>query len=81
MIDAAGDTRITIARVDDPDNSIVMLAQYHLVSISALRQKLAQYPKGTSFTLDVSALDPQIAPVIVSDLMKFAAAQGLTVRR
>ena len=81
IIAAAGDTRITISRVDDPDNSIVSLAQYQLVSISALRQKLAQYPKGTSFTLDVSALDPQIAPVVVSDLMKLAAAQGITVRR
>ena len=59
IIAAAGDTRITISRVDDPDNSIVSLAQYQLASIPALRQKLAQYPKGTSFTLDVSALDPQ----------------------
>ena len=81
VIDDADETRITISRVDDPDNSIVTLAQYHLASISALRQKLAQYPKGTSFTLDVSALDPQIAPVIASDLMKLAAAHGITVRR
>ena len=81
IVGAAGDTRITISRVDDPDNSVVSLAQYQLAAISALRQKLAQYPKGTSFTLDVSALDPQIAPVIVSDLMKLASAQGITVRR
>jgi hypothetical protein len=81
MIGAAGGTRITISRVDDPDHSVVSLAQYDLFSVSALRQKLAQYPKGTSFTLDVSALDPEIAPVFVSDLMKLAAAQGITVRR
>jgi hypothetical protein len=81
LIDSAGDTRITILRVDDPDNSLGTLAQYHLVSISAFRQKLAQYPKGSSFTLDVTALEPQIAPVVVSDLMELAAARGLTVRR
>jgi hypothetical protein len=80
MIDAADNSRISILRVDDPDNSLVTLAQYQLVSLSALRQKLAQYPKGTSFTLDVSALDPQIAPVIVSELMKLAAVHRITVR-
>ena len=81
MIDFADDTRITILRVDNPDDSTVRLAQYQLTSISALEQKLAQYPKGTSFTLDVTALDPQIAPVVVSEVMKFADAQGMTVRR
>ena len=46
MIGAAGGTRITISRVDDPENSVVSLAQYDLFSIAALRQKLAQYPRG-----------------------------------
>jgi hypothetical protein len=81
MIDAAADTRLTIFRVDNPDHSLVMLAQYQLASIAALEQKLAQYPKGTSLTLDVSALDPQIAPVIVSEVMRFAVLHGITIRR
>jgi hypothetical protein len=58
-----------------------MLAQYELTSIPALEQKLAPYPKGTRFTLDVSPLDPQIGSVIASEVMKFADAQGITIRR
>jgi hypothetical protein len=81
MIDAADNTRITIFRVDDQDNSSVKLAQYQLSSLSELEQRLAQYPKGTSFTLDVSPLDPQIAPAIVSEVTRFAGAQGITMRR
>ena len=81
LIDAADDTRITILRVETPGNSLVTLAQYQLTSISALEQKLAQYPKGTSFTLDVSPLDPQSAPAIVSEVMRFADARGITVHR
>jgi hypothetical protein len=81
MIDAAADNRITIFRVEAPNNSLVMLAQYQLTSIAALEQKLAQYPKGTSFTLDVSSLDPEMAPGIVSAVMKFADAQGLRIRQ
>ena len=81
MISAAGDTRITIFRVERPDNSFVMLSQYQLTSISALEQKLTQYPRGTTFTLDVSPLDPRIAPVIVSEMMKCADAHSITIRR
>ena len=81
MIDAADDTRITIFRIENTGDASVRLAQYELISISALERKLAQYPKGTSFTLDVTPLDLQIAPVIAAKVMKFAAAQGLTMRR
>ena len=81
MIDAADDTRITIFRIENPGDASVRLAQYELTSISALERKLAQYPKGTGFTLDVSPLDPQIAPVAVAEMMRFAKAQGLTMRR
>jgi hypothetical protein len=77
---AAGETRITIARVSDPDDSTIMLAQYHLASIAALERKLAQYPKGTIFTIDVSALDPQMARVVVSEVKKFAETHGITIR-
>jgi hypothetical protein len=81
MMSDAGRTRINIPLVDGPGNSLVELAQYQLSSLVALEQKLAQYPKGTSFTLDVSALDPQTADLVAADLMKFAAGQGITMRR
>jgi hypothetical protein len=81
MIAAAADTRINIVQVDNPDNALVLLAQYQLMSISALEGKLAQYPKGTSFTLEVGSLDPATARTVVSGLMKFAEAQGITIRR
>jgi hypothetical protein len=81
MIDSADDTRITIFRIENQDDASVRLAQYQLTSISALERKLAQYPKGTSFMLDVSPLDPQIARVVVAELMRFAEVQGLMMRR
>ena len=81
IITAADDTRITIVRVEEPDDSLVMLAQYQLNSIAALEQKLAQYPKGTRFTLDVQSLDARTSSAIVAALTKFAEAQGITLRR
>jgi hypothetical protein len=81
LIISADDTRITVVRVDDPDESAITVSQYQLTSIAALKQKLAQYPKGTDFTLDVSALDRQIAPAIASEIIGFAGAHGLKVHR
>ncbi|HMF61188.1 MAG TPA: hypothetical protein VK595_12495, partial [Vicinamibacterales bacterium] len=81
MIAAAASTGINIVRFDNPDNALVLLAQYQLTSISALERKLAQYPKGTSFTLDVRSLDPATARVVASELVKSAEAQGTTIRR
>jgi hypothetical protein len=81
LIDVADDTRITIVRVDHPDRAVIMLAQYQLASIAALEQKLAQYPRGSRFTLDVRALDPSIASAVAFVLAKFAAAHGLTLER
>jgi hypothetical protein len=48
-------------RIENPGDASVRLAQYELTSISALERKLAQYPKGSSFTCDVTPLDPQTA--------------------
>jgi hypothetical protein len=81
MIAAAADTGINIVRFDNPDNALVLLAQYQLTSISAVERKLAQYPKGTSFTLDVRSLDPATARVVASELVKSAEARGTTIRR
>jgi hypothetical protein len=81
MIAAAADTPINIVQFDNPGNALVLLAQYQLTSISALERKLAQYPEGTSFTLDVRSLDPATARVVVSVLVKFAEAHGIAIRR
>jgi hypothetical protein len=81
MIDTADDTRITISRVDEPGDSLIQLAQYHLQSISALEQKLAQYPRGASFTLHVSSLDSRIAAAVVSEILNFAGTHGIAVKQ
>lgn len=81
MMASAGETRITILRVEEPDDSIAMLAQYHLTSMSALEQKLAQYPPGSSFTLDVTALDSATATAVASRLQEVARAHHFTIRR
>jgi hypothetical protein len=78
---AADDTRITIVRVEEPADSLVMLAQYQLNSIAALEQKLTQYPKGTRFTLDVQSLDSRLSSRVVAELAAFADAKGITLRR
>ena len=81
MIASAGDTTITIVRVEEPDDSIVMLAQYHVTSMPALEEKLAQYPAGSSFTLDVTALDSATASAVASRLRESARAHHFTIRR
>jgi hypothetical protein len=77
---AAGDrTRITIVRLDEPGDSWIQLAQYQLQSISALEQKLSQYPRGTSFTLDAGALDDREAAAVVSEIRTFAGTHAIAV--
>ncbi|MEO8077318.1 MAG: hypothetical protein ABI818_13385 [Acidobacteriota bacterium] len=81
MISAAGEIRINIMRIDDPENSIVGLAQYQMTSIAALEHKLAQYPRETGLTLDLDSLDPEVARATAAALRQFAEAHGLTIRR
>ncbi len=78
---AADDSRIVILRVDEPDSSLVHLAQYSFQSITALQEKLAQYPRGASFTLDVGALDPAMATSVVSRIRRFALNHGVRIDR
>jgi hypothetical protein len=80
-INAADDTRITIWRVDEPGDSLIQLAQYQFPSISALEQKLAQYPRGASLTLDVDALDARVAAGVVSRIRTFGNTHGIAVVR
>ena len=48
--------------------------------MSALEQKLAQYPKGTTFGLDVGPLDPQTAGTVTRDITTLAVEHGLRIR-
>jgi hypothetical protein len=75
------ETQITIFSRNDPDPSQIQLAQYHMTSMSALEKRLSQYPKGTSFTLNLSALDPETAAATRSDLTRFADAHGLKIQQ
>jgi hypothetical protein len=81
LIEAADDTRINIIAVEKSEPSLIFLAQYHLTSIAALEQKLAQYPDGTRFTLDLSALEPAVASAVEAGLRTFAAAHAFTFQR
>lgn len=66
---------------EQPDRPSISIGQYDLRSVTALEQKLAQYPRGTSFTLDVSALDPEAASAVTARVMAAARAAGLNVSR
>jgi hypothetical protein len=79
MIDAADDARITIVQVNEPGDSLITIGQYQLRSMQAFEQKLAQYPRGTSFTVDVAALDDRTATIVLSDVRRFADAHGIGV--
>ena len=81
MVDAAADTTVKVLRVNGPGDALAMVGHYHLPSMSALEQKLQQYPKGTVFTLETGALDPRTASVVAAELLKFAAANGIALRR
>lgn len=81
MISAADDTRITIWQVDEPGDSLIHLAQYQFQSISAFEQKLAQYPRGASFTVKVGALDSGVAAAVVSEIRTFARRHGIAVNQ
>lgn len=81
MINAADDTQITIWRVDEPGDSLIHVAQYQFQSISAFEQKLAQYPRGASFTLNVGALDSEAAAAVVSEIRTFAGTHGIAVNQ
>jgi hypothetical protein len=81
MIDASDDVRINILRVDEPGDSLIHLAQYQLQSISALAEKLAQYPRGTAFTLHLEALDSRTAAALVSEISTFGDKHGIPIKQ
>ncbi len=79
MIDAADETRIDVVQLDGPGGSLIRLAQYQLQSKAALEQKLAQYPRGTSFILSVGGLESREGAAVVSEIRTFARMHGITV--
>lgn len=81
MIDAAADSTISILQLDEPVDSLILLAQYQFTSISTLEQKLAQYPRATTFGLKTSGLDSRVATEVTSEIEMFARAHGIVVNR
>jgi hypothetical protein len=74
------DTRIMLWGINEPDESHIELAQYRFTSIAALKEKLARYPRGTAFILQRSANDTGNVTAAISELMAFAASQGLSIK-
>jgi hypothetical protein len=73
------DTRIMLWSINEPDSSHIELAQYRFTSIAALKEKLARYPPGTAFILRRSANEESNLTAAISELMVFAASQGLSI--
>jgi hypothetical protein len=73
------DTRITVWRVAEPDASDLELAQYRFTSIAKLKEMLARYPRGTAFTLHRVGEESGEVTAAITDLIAFAATQGLSI--
>lgn len=78
---SADSAAIRIFRANGADDWFVQLAQYDLYSLAALEEKLAQFPDGTSFTIDTGALSADAAATAVADITKAAAARRLSIRK
>jgi hypothetical protein len=74
------DTRIRLSRIDEPDQSQIELAQYRFASLAALEEKLAQYPRGTLFTIQRDANETAGVKAAAARLVTFAGAHGLSIR-
>jgi hypothetical protein len=72
--------RIVLWRIDEPDESYIELAQYRFTSIVGLKDKLAQYPRGTAFTVQRSPNGSGEVAAAISGLSAFAASHGLTIK-
>jgi hypothetical protein len=73
------DTKIMAWRVAEPDGSDLELAQYRFTSIAKLKEMLARYPRGTAFTLQRAGDETGEVTAAITDLIAFAAAQGLSL--
>lgn len=75
---AAGRRTIQVHRLDGPF-AVISIAQYQPRSLAALEEKLAQYPRGSIFTLDVAGLDADTAAAVSARIAAVAAEHGIKV--
>jgi hypothetical protein len=74
------DTRIMVWSINEPDESHIQLAQYRFKSIASLKEKIAQYPRGTSLTLQRQATEYGDVTAAIAEIMAFAVSQGLSIK-
>jgi hypothetical protein len=74
------DTRIMVWSVNEPDESHIELAQYRFMSMTALKEKLTRYPRGTALTLQRQATEDADVTAAIAEIMAFAASQGLSIK-
>ena len=76
MITLAGSHVILVQMPPGPSELTIRVGQYELDSLDALGAKLAQYPPGTVFTMNLDALDVSLAARIAAELPAIARAAG-----
>jgi hypothetical protein len=74
------DTRIMVWDVNEPGESHIELAQYQLKSMAALEEKLAQYPRGTSLTIQRQAPENDDVAAAITKIIAFAGSRGLSIK-
>jgi hypothetical protein len=74
------DTRIKLWDITEPGESQIELAQYRFVSLAALEEKLAQYPRGTLLTLERLGAESAEMSEAIAEIMAFAGSHGLSLK-
>jgi hypothetical protein len=59
----------------------VQVAHYQCNSLSALKMKLGQFPKNTTFTWSPYSQDPPAAEQVFSELKTFLEAKGMKLEK
>jgi hypothetical protein len=57
------------------------VCQYRFESVNKLKDKLGQFPKGSSFTWQSAAADPQSSEPLFQDLKGFLGERGMTLEK
>jgi hypothetical protein len=71
---------VSFDSVDDTPQSFAV-CQYRFESLSKLKDKLAQFPRGSSFTWQSAAADPQSGEPLFQDLKGFLEERGMTLEK
>jgi hypothetical protein len=77
MIERSLSRRINV--VYDPDQVLIIMAQYELESMAAFERKLAQFPRGTTFHVEISASSPALQAEAADRVRRAAAAHGIKI--